>query len=324
MYKLKLVVILILVGGLIAYIGDKIGMKVGKKRLSVFGLRPKHTSILITICTGIVIALLSLSLLLVTAHNFRQALLNIQDVLTRLDRLTEQVAEKKAEKAELATKISQLAAQKKDLKQQVGNLAHNLGMFGRGYLQTLTADIIYRQDQILATQIIEGTANLERKLERMTEEIQIEEVASVTYNQRELAEAAFFLQQNQGGIVRLIAAKNVFAGGQLTISFDLYPNDQVFGPGTQILSVPVNSSNPAEIERTINTMVAELNEAGIKNGMLPDNQGRVIKTDLIKFSRLINQLRQLTEPKKILVVAESRIRRGDCLAEHIKFKLEEL
>ena len=36
-----------IVGGLIAYLADKMGSKIGKKRMSVFGLRPKHTSILL-------------------------------------------------------------------------------------------------------------------------------------------------------------------------------------------------------------------------------------------------------------------------------------
>lgn len=32
--------VLMLMGGLIAFLGDKIGSKVGKKRMTLFGLRP--------------------------------------------------------------------------------------------------------------------------------------------------------------------------------------------------------------------------------------------------------------------------------------------
>ena len=45
--------VLAVMGGLIAFLGDKIGSKVGKKRISLFGMRPKHTSILVTVLTGI-------------------------------------------------------------------------------------------------------------------------------------------------------------------------------------------------------------------------------------------------------------------------------
>lgn len=49
MYGIFLIIVLVITGGAIAFIGDKLGSKVGKKRLSIFGLRPKHTSILVTI-----------------------------------------------------------------------------------------------------------------------------------------------------------------------------------------------------------------------------------------------------------------------------------
>lgn len=46
----------VLMGGIIAYNGDLIGRKFGKRRLSLFGLRPKHTAILITSLTGVLIS----------------------------------------------------------------------------------------------------------------------------------------------------------------------------------------------------------------------------------------------------------------------------
>lgn len=85
MYGLTLVLILAIVGGLIAYIGDKIGMKVGRKRLTLFGLRPKHTSILITIVTGIFIAASSITVLSIVSQDVRTALFEmkaIQEALT--------------------------------------------------------------------------------------------------------------------------------------------------------------------------------------------------------------------------------------------------
>ena len=43
MYGVLLIVVVIGLSGLIAYLGDRIGMKVGKRRISLFGLRPKYT-----------------------------------------------------------------------------------------------------------------------------------------------------------------------------------------------------------------------------------------------------------------------------------------
>ena len=59
MYGVLLIAVLIITGGAIAFIGDRLGTKIGKKRLSIFGLRPRHTSIVITIFTGICITTLT-------------------------------------------------------------------------------------------------------------------------------------------------------------------------------------------------------------------------------------------------------------------------
>ncbi len=60
--------------GLIAYLGDLVGRKVGKKRLTLFGLRPRYTSVIITVITGILIAAFSITLIFTAFSNVRTAL----------------------------------------------------------------------------------------------------------------------------------------------------------------------------------------------------------------------------------------------------------
>lgn len=48
--------ITVLAGG-IAYVGDRVGHVIGRRRLSLFGLRPRHTSTIFAIGTGMLIAL---------------------------------------------------------------------------------------------------------------------------------------------------------------------------------------------------------------------------------------------------------------------------
>ncbi|MCK8816341.1 DUF3084 domain-containing protein [Natroniella sulfidigena] len=105
MYGIRLVIVLVIMGGAIAYVGDKIGMKVGKKRLSLLGLRPKHTSIIITILTGVLITVSSLVLLLVASENVRLALFDMQQLVERIDLLDQQVTTKDDELAELQAEI---------------------------------------------------------------------------------------------------------------------------------------------------------------------------------------------------------------------------
>jgi len=78
MYGVFLIVVLVITGGAIAFIGDRLGSKIGKKRLSVFGLRPRHTSILITILTGICITTLTFGVMAAVSENVRTALFGME------------------------------------------------------------------------------------------------------------------------------------------------------------------------------------------------------------------------------------------------------
>ncbi len=57
---LFLALLIVLVSGLIAYVGDLIGRKMGRKRLTLLGLRPRHTAIVISVSMGMFIAALTL------------------------------------------------------------------------------------------------------------------------------------------------------------------------------------------------------------------------------------------------------------------------
>src|SRR3954470_23779193 len=69
------VLVLLALCGFIAYVGDLLGRRLGKKRLSVFGLRPKHTAILLTIVTGVLIAGVTFGAALVSVSGFRNVVL---------------------------------------------------------------------------------------------------------------------------------------------------------------------------------------------------------------------------------------------------------
>ena len=66
--------ILFVMGGVTAYMGDRLGSYIGKKRHSTFGLRPRHTAMLWTVVSGGIIAVGTLGLFLVLNRTFSTAL----------------------------------------------------------------------------------------------------------------------------------------------------------------------------------------------------------------------------------------------------------
>lgn len=76
---------IVVVSGLIAYVGDYIGRRIGRKRLTIFGLRPKSTAILFTIITGAVIAIVTTAAVLAVSEDARERILGYTEIVTRLE-----------------------------------------------------------------------------------------------------------------------------------------------------------------------------------------------------------------------------------------------
>jgi len=79
-YGMGLVLVLVLMGGSIAYLGDAVGRWVGRKRLTLFGMRPKHSSIVVTVITGTLIAGASLAVLTFASNDVRTALFHMKEI----------------------------------------------------------------------------------------------------------------------------------------------------------------------------------------------------------------------------------------------------
>lgn len=109
---LKILAIIAVMGGIIAYVGDKIGTKVGKQRMSLFGLRPKYTSIVVTIITGLMIAAATVGILSISSRSVRTALFGLDQMYVQMEELNQQIAAKneelKARQAEIDAQAEQM------------------------------------------------------------------------------------------------------------------------------------------------------------------------------------------------------------------------
>ncbi len=79
-----LVLAILILGGIIATLGDRIGTKVGKARLSIFNLRPRRTATLVTILTGGLISASTFGILLATSSELRKGLFELDKIYIEL------------------------------------------------------------------------------------------------------------------------------------------------------------------------------------------------------------------------------------------------
>lgn len=79
-----LILALLVLGGVLSTLGDRLGSKVGKARLSLFNLRPRNTAVVITALTGALISAISLGLMLLVSQRLRVGLFELDQIQARL------------------------------------------------------------------------------------------------------------------------------------------------------------------------------------------------------------------------------------------------
>ena len=185
MYGITLILVLAVVGGVIAFIGDRLGTRIGKKKLSIFGLRPRHTAVVVTIFTGICITTVTFAIMAAASENVRTALFGmdrlnamIADTRAALERTAEELtqaqnAQEKAsgELAKSEAEIARLEGEQEGLRAESDRLSAGnralmmekeglISINGRlsGENESLQEDI--RQLGIRANELREGILNL--------------------------------------------------------------------------------------------------------------------------------------------------------------------
>jgi len=179
MFGLALIAILAITGGIIAFIGDKLGTKVGKKKLTMFGLRPKHTSIVVTIITGILITVSTMGILTLVSRDVRTALFGMEALKTQLTTLSQEVSAKNieldtsrsaleaktAEYAVLTTKVKSVADQLAGISSELADAIAQRDHTARQLDETLKGYEVARGDLNTAQQALNTLQNTKNELD---------------------------------------------------------------------------------------------------------------------------------------------------------------
>lgn len=96
-----LIPVLIVLSGGIALVGNAMGRAIGRRRLSLFGLRPRSTAQVVTVVTGMLITLLTLIVMLLISAEARVALFRLNAVLQETSRLEAEVRRSESRRKEL-------------------------------------------------------------------------------------------------------------------------------------------------------------------------------------------------------------------------------
>lgn len=117
-----LILALLALGGVLSTLGDRLGSLVGKARLSLLGMRPRHTAVLITVLTGSLISAISLGLMLLVSERLRTGLFELDRLEQRLQTSRLELARAEQGKREAQTRFEQAQARASKLRQELAPL----------------------------------------------------------------------------------------------------------------------------------------------------------------------------------------------------------
>jgi predicted nucleic acid-binding Zn-ribbon protein len=163
-----------LLGGLIAFLGDSVGRRVGRKHLRLFGLRPKTTGLVVAVASGVLVALATVGTVALLAQSTVNDALRAQEIRQELNSVKKQFAtasgeyestradleRAKTEREQLTTNLEMERVQLR-LKQQ--ELSATTALNGR--LNGKVYDLETERNKVNA-QIALKTAELERLASR--------------------------------------------------------------------------------------------------------------------------------------------------------------
>ncbi|MEG4532070.1 DUF3084 domain-containing protein [Microcoleus sp. D2_18a_D3] len=105
-----LVFVILVLGGVIATVSDRLGTKVGKARLSLFKLRPRDTAVVVTVMAGSILSAITLGILFATSKPLRTGVFRIDEIQKRLNNARREINQATQEKNRVESELAQARA----------------------------------------------------------------------------------------------------------------------------------------------------------------------------------------------------------------------
>lgn len=181
-----LIVAILLLGGVLATLGDRIGTKVGKARLSLFNLRPRKTATVVTIMTGCLISASTLGVLFGLSESLRDGVFELDNILRQLRHARRDVETLNAQKQQVEGELAQTRAQQAKVQRRLDQLNRNFQQ-AQAQLRDISQQASNLRSEIQSL-LAEREQLIEQRNQLNTEISQLKEL--VAQRDQELAETS--------------------------------------------------------------------------------------------------------------------------------------
>ncbi len=262
-----LIIFLILLGGVLSTLGDILGSRIGKARLSIFKLRPRRTAVLITIFTGSLISVLSLSIMLFVSRELRVGLFELDDLQAKLKESREALLPLEKQRETLELKI-------KKAETELVKLSKGLFAFRKG-------EVVISSGQILAmsTLQLQDGSNIKEEIENIIMQAnfnaflrvrpgQTPDRRMVRVRRDHISRLETIISDKRDWVITIRSAGNVLLGESFVYAFpEAVLNENIVQKGEVISSLIINSrisqsSFKQQIKNLLASTLAEVKRRG--------------------------------------------------------------
>lgn len=285
-FALQVIFLLLFLGGIIAYIGNYVGRWIGKRRLTIFNLRPRYTATAITVISGIIIALSTIVVLLLVSQDARTALFGLGELRKEIKLKSEELEKTNLElkrkllfQRELENKLSAAKKEMAALQAAKEKLSREIRITRQG-------QVLFKVGEMVSLSLIQAGPEKEKieaglrqilsAADSYLRSLGIKSDRHLIYMLPEDFDQALadLTASRKTYVVKLVATRNVLWGEEVPARFELIENKLIYKEGQKIaeLDIPAGLS-AAQVEQEIMRLLKLSHEAAREAGVLPDPSG---------------------------------------------------
>jgi len=286
-FGIKFILSLLVISGIIAFVGDRLGHWIGKRRLTILKLRPRQTGIFFTVITGILIAFATLGFLLLSSQSARLALFGLERLQNEIQVKTTELSSIESARAKAVESLNIIQKDLDKSKNEIlvleelkNKLENQIAFIKKGKIVLSANEVIAYNlsDQglnentaqtFLNSLIAAGNAKLTGLGFLPTDKI---EVAP-----EELRRAGAYLAKHSNQqLVSLVALSNNLAGDKVFGYFKLTENLLVYPKG-KVLAIDYypRGSTSLVVEDKLRKLLAKVGTQAKLDGIAPQESGNV-------------------------------------------------
>lgn len=322
-FALQVVLLLLILGGAIAYVGNRVGRYIGRRRLTIFNLRPRYTAATITVISGVLIALSTAAVLLrFPGRPHRPAGAGKTEAGDRPEELRTAVADEAL--SNLNRELAQKKQQQQELEQQLtASRQETIGLqrarqkLSREVTVAREGQLLFRKGGTISISLIQagpdkgkidaGLMQIINSADDSLREMGIRsEKPLISVAPEEIDAAAYtLLSEDKIYVVKMLADRNAVWGEEVPARFELIENKLVYPEGAEIAGTDLSAGlSAAQIEQEIIKVLKLSDQAARVAGIQPDPSGSIGSIPYSQIADLAKKIKSMNKRVNLKVQAK--------------------